>query len=526
MNKKVICILSVLISVSFVSVGFASAYYFSLDTSSDKALLVDYTETGSCYDMSLEYYDGRWWCMYLSGTSDAGHSNSGQRYEIINATNFLDLNFSSMESVEPVDNPSNITELGMLWHNPYDDLLYCFFGEFSPGISNYDQAKTYYKIYNGTTDAWSEPILWSGPIDIGVTQNGHYFSGGKPIAINHNGSTRLLWAITYYADSGTRCGVLFSDDYGMTWENDSGSGRIYISNDDFEEPYLVELANGTVVMYMRHSTDKNLDNTWHVFRSYSTDDGMTWSNGVRTDVTSAVAKNHVSNWTISGENVYLMVNNYRPELSAANSWNGQRQRTNLSIRLSSDGWDWDNCTVYDASASVPFLIDPSTLGQGYDGTYGRTAYPDCYVKDDVIHVVVYNTHDNDAYPDRLFGYEIYLNDYDNWFIDFSSINNLDTGSNVQENHRWFNWTRDVNATTYSIRISNTSAMDDVFLQLDNLTVSGGWCSNNFLNTSASASPYSYNYWENSTCCFYYLPFCYNISSYGYDYYQVRAYTSS
>jgi len=110
-------------------------------------------------------------------------------------------------------------------------------------------------------------------------------------------------------------------------------------------------------------------------------------------------------------------------------------------------------------------------------------------------------------------------------IGFVSINNLGNNSVTQNVSRCFNWTRDENATVYSIRISNTSAMDDVFLQLDNITVSGGWCTNSFLNTSNSASPYSYNYWENITHCYFYLPYVYNISGYGYDYYQVRAYTT-
>jgi len=117
-----------------------------------------------------------------------------------------------------------------------------------------------------------------------------------------------------------------------------------------------------------------------------------------------------------------------------------------------------------------------------------------------------------------------LDDTEPSTISFQSINNLGNNSVIQDQCRWFNWTRYENTTSYSIRISNTSAMDDIFLQLDNITVSNGWCNNTFLNTSASASPHSYNYWENSTHCYFYLPYVYNITDYGYDYYQVRAYT--
>lgn len=110
-------------------------------------------------------------------------------------------------------------------------------------------------------------------------------------------------------------------------------------------------------------------------------------------------------------------------------------------------------------------------------------------------------------------------------VEFSSINGQENNAILQDQNRFFNWTRAENATEYSIRISNTPAMGDIFLQLDNITVSNGWCTNNFLNTSNSASPYAYNYWENSTHCFYYLPYVYNITDYGYDYYQVRTYTT-
>lgn len=111
------------------------------------------------------------------------------------------------------------------------------------------------------------------------------------------------------------------------------------------------------------------------------------------------------------------------------------------------------------------------------------------------------------------------------FTSITSINNKYNNSATQDQCRWLNWTRNESATKYSIRISNTPAMDDIFLQLDNITVSNGWCNNTFLNTSASASPHAYNYWENSTHCFFYLPYAYNITDYGYDYYQVRAYTT-
>jgi hypothetical protein len=186
--------------------------------------------------------------------------------------------------------------------------------------------------------------------------------------------------------------------------------------------------------------------------------------------------------------------------------------------------------VHNASADPPFLVDPDFLGQGYDGTYGRSAYPDLYIHDGKIYYVTYRTHDDDAYPDELYGYVVTLNDFgdSDENISVTAINNQANNTEITPRYRTFNWTKVSDAGTYSIRIGNSTDaggnVTDVFLQLDNITVNSANCTNSFLNTSDSASPYSYNYWENSTHCFFYLPYAYNISYTGEHNYQVRALT--
>jgi len=132
----------------------------------------------------------------------------------------------------------------------------------------------------------------------------------------------------------------------------------------------------------------------------------------------------------------------------------------------------------------------------------------------------YNNHKEHV----LWDYRNETDTNDTQYVVFTSINHQDNNSVVQERDRIFNWTKNSSAYKYSIRISNTSSMDDVFLELDNITVSSGECTNDWLNTSDSASPWGYNYKENSTHCFFYLPYQFNITGYGYDYYQVRYYS--
>jgi len=114
-------------------------------------------------------------------------------------------------------------------------------------------------------------------------------------------------------------------------------------------------------------------------------------------------------------------------------------------------------------------------------------------------------------------------------IIINSINNETNGSSVQALCRWFNWTVVENATAYRLVIANGTAdtpnWNEEILNLSNITVSDGYCSNNFLNTSASASYLGYNYWEtdDGNYVIFYLPYLYNITyTENFHYYRVSA----
>lgn len=189
------------------------------------------------------------------------------------------------------------------------------------------------------------------------------------------------------------------------------------------------------------------------------------------------------------------------------------------IYTSSDGINWDTGFYYDnVDENLDWYSCNAIIGKYDSNTPNKMLiqYSDYYGSPSDCNVLAF-------FVENISGTEVSSSQEVN--ISFQSINNLENDSVTQDQHRYFNWTRDENTTIYSIRISNTSAMDDIFFQLDNITVSNGNCTNTFLNTSDSASLYGYNYWENSTHCFFYLPYCYNITEYKYHYYQVRAYTA-
>lgn len=76
------------------------------------------------------------------------------------------------------------------------------------------------------------------------------------------------------------CGALISEDEGKSWKI---CGRIGRKGRRFVEPMLVELSDGTLVMYLR------TNEPW-LYESRSTDGGEHWSEGVRTEIPSAVTK--------------------------------------------------------------------------------------------------------------------------------------------------------------------------------------------------------------------------------------------
>jgi len=194
-----------------------------------------------------------------------------------------------------------------------------------------------------------------------------------------------------------------------------------------------------------------------------------------------------------------------------------------------DGWlgmitFYPHNNSFETNAISPYLTGTAWEGENQWNNDYYIIYPDQDHTEGNDSRVLYT---NQSLTEDGFDHHRWL-DYDMDYIPnypsvFDSINNQANNTIILEENRWFNWTKDSNASIYSIRIANDSNFADVFFQLDNITITDGWCTNSFLNTSSSASPYAYNYWEDSSYCYFHLSYSYNITFYDYHYYQVRSY---
>lgn len=94
---------------------------------------------------------------------------------------------------------------------------------------------------------------------------------------------------------------------------------------------------------------------------------------------------------------------------------------------------------------------------------------------------------------------------------FQSINSQANNTVLQDQNRTFKWNIVSGATNYSIRVSNYSDFHaEIFLQLDNISLAE-WGATYYSEADGNVT--------------FILPDQYNITFYGYHYYQVRAYTT-
>ena len=278
---------------------------------------------------------------------------------------------------------------------------------------------------------------------------------------------------------------------------------------------VLNWADGILDSYPNHrciiSTHENVEENGNY-------QNPTWSNNLN----STVIAPH--------DNVFMVINGHRRFGETAYTW-----RNFSGSHVFEVMWDWQGiCNGGDGWLGlITFYPHNDTIELNAFSPYLAGTIYSQWNNDYAINVDIDDSsqgnssrtdYTGNGYTEQGFDYHLWL-DYDmDEQINFISINGNSNNSVVQEQYRFFNWIKCENVSKYSIRVANDSGFTDVFLQLDNITVSNGNCTNSFLNTSVSASLYDYNYWEDETTCFFYLPYVYNCTEYGYDYYQVRYYS--
>lgn len=185
-------------------------------------------------------------------------------------------------------------------------------------------------------ETWSEPVTIIPDTEVGyhVLNNDRVIqlSGGRllaPLALHH----RPGWE---KPDWNGEVGVYYSDDAGATWSrsrdwrqaHDPAGKRV-----SSQEPGVVELADGTVLMFIRSGAGEQ-------YRSLSTDRGETWSAPEPMGVASPQSPASIER--IPGGDALVMVWNDHSALPV-----GERKaRTPLSLAVSKDeGKTWSKALV-------------------------------------------------------------------------------------------------------------------------------------------------------------------------------------
>lgn len=177
-----------------------------------------------------------------------------------------------------------------------------------------------------------EALTWSDPKPCITDRKGYFVLNNDRVIQLGNG--RLVFAVALHQEPGelimNNIGRLFSyysDDNGRTWKAGSevpNPGRVVT-----QEPGLVELKNGNIMMFIR--TDTGVQ-----YLSYSGDKGETWSPVEKSDIRSPLSPASIERIPSTGD-LLMVWNNNGGENPAMKG-----KRTPLTVAISKDeGKTWE-----------------------------------------------------------------------------------------------------------------------------------------------------------------------------------------
>ena len=195
------------------------------------------------------------------------------------------------------------------------------------------------------------------------TDDAKTFSAPKPMPIdpypsytgfNHDRAIQLrsgrilmplFYTVDYRVDHRIRSRVYYSDDDGATWKGSRTIVDVLSSKVGAQEPGVVELKDGRVLMWIRNSTG-------HIYRCFSSDRGETWSEPQPMSLQTPVSPQSIKRIPSTGD--LLLVWNNSPD-----------QRFPLTAAISKDeGETWQHIRNLDedpehtyAYTSIEFLKD-------------------------------------------------------------------------------------------------------------------------------------------------------------------------
>ena len=176
-----------------------------------------------------------------------------------------------------------------------------------------------------------EALTWSDPHPCITDRKGYFVLNNDRVIQLRNG--RLLFAVALHQEPGkprmNNIGRLFSyysDDNGRTWK--AGREVQNPANIITQEPGLIELANGNIMMFIR--TDAGVQ-----YISFSSDKGESWSPAERSDIRSPLSPASIERIPSTGDLIMVWNNNGGEDPSM------KGKRTPLTIAISKDeGKTW------------------------------------------------------------------------------------------------------------------------------------------------------------------------------------------
>jgi sialidase-1 len=234
-----------------------------------------------------------------------------------------------------------------------------------------DRKMVFYRFSNDGARTWSDPVRIDTTHSCCCTGHAMVLSSGRIVApafrwiSPQSGNEAEDWNPTDGIPSTTFSYSFahISDDEGKTWRR--SLSELYISVNraawDLEEPAVVELRDGRLLMHLRAGTGR-------IYKSYSSDGGMSWTGPQPVHIASANAPCMIRRLPSTGE--LLMVWNQASRQEIVSS----RCRIRLSSAISADeGQTWENFKNLEALDDVTEVMPPpqgETIACGPYEVYG------------------------------------------------------------------------------------------------------------------------------------------------------------
>ena len=252
----------------------------------------------------------------------------------------------------------------------------------------------YFRLSRDDGESWSE--------DVRINEVGNYAAynpNNDSVIVLRNG--RIIVPVAAGMGS-ANCGfVFYSDDEGVSWRRSNGEVDVPVkvnqqtyASSAFDEPNVVELTDGRIMMFGRTLTGR-------IWKSYSEDFGLTWSEAEPTELASSASPVSIGRIPSTGD--LLLIWNQVTAEETAIGWGRMRMSCAVS---KDDGETWEHFKNLESLDDVT-RVDSPVIGESYDVMSGINA-----IATRRCEVTERKPPDPDKYPHAAEGH---------WHVDYPSL---------------------------------------------------------------------------------------------------------